>query len=241
MNDLRVVYEIQSRLSSQPESMSEPISVPTTKPPSEQQQPSNEPREKSQTIPHSNRRGTHSSPELAMILNDAISLRFVEPHTQEPSMKCAQHPDVDATGYCRQCGKPLCPECTRDVRGALYCENCLANIVSSPSSIAWQNGCSRRAPRDRSRARIHSRAWRGLQRRVCEGADSRGGLRGDYRGAIVRSTRRARRVPRNRAGLLLFLHADRGLSARRRRVSWDNRSRRISCRMKAGSRLAQLF
>ena len=47
-------------------------------------------------------------------------------------MKCAQHPDVDATGYCRQCGKPLCPECTRDVRGALYCENCLANIVASP-------------------------------------------------------------------------------------------------------------
>ena len=73
VNNLRVVYEIESRLTSQPESMSEPISVPTTKPPSEQQQPSNEPREKSQTIPHSNRRGTHSSPELAMMLNDAIS------------------------------------------------------------------------------------------------------------------------------------------------------------------------
>jgi len=47
-------------------------------------------------------------------------------------MKCAQHPDVDATGYCRQCGKPLCPECARDVRGALYCENCLANMVALP-------------------------------------------------------------------------------------------------------------
>jgi hypothetical protein len=47
-------------------------------------------------------------------------------------MKCAQHPDVDATGYCRQCGKPLCPACTRDVRGALYCENCLAGLVSAP-------------------------------------------------------------------------------------------------------------
>ena len=47
-------------------------------------------------------------------------------------MKCAQHPEVDATGYCRQCGKPLCPECTRDVRGALYCEDCLASIVASP-------------------------------------------------------------------------------------------------------------
>lgn len=47
-------------------------------------------------------------------------------------MKCAQHADVDATGYCRQCGKPLCPACTRDVRGALYCEGCLAGLVSTP-------------------------------------------------------------------------------------------------------------
>jgi hypothetical protein len=47
-------------------------------------------------------------------------------------MKCAQHADVDATGYCRQCGKPLCPACTRDVQGALYCESCLANIVAAP-------------------------------------------------------------------------------------------------------------
>lgn len=49
-------------------------------------------------------------------------------------MKCAEHPDVDATGYCRQCGKPLCSTCTRDVRGALYCENCLAGLVSAPQS-----------------------------------------------------------------------------------------------------------
>ncbi len=49
-------------------------------------------------------------------------------------MKCAQHADVDATGYCRQCGKPLCPACTRDVQGALYCESCLASIVSSPQA-----------------------------------------------------------------------------------------------------------
>src|SRR5271154_2747984 len=74
VNDLRVVYKIQSRLSSQPESMSEPISVPTTKPSGEPQpgqtprQPANDPREKSQAIPHSSRRSARSSPELAMIL-----------------------------------------------------------------------------------------------------------------------------------------------------------------------------
>jgi Domain of unknown function (DUF5668)/B-box zinc finger len=47
-------------------------------------------------------------------------------------MKCAQHADVDATGYCRQCGKALCPACTRDVQGALYCESCLASLVAPP-------------------------------------------------------------------------------------------------------------
>lgn len=44
-------------------------------------------------------------------------------------MKCAVHTEVDATGYCRNCGKALCPECVRDVRGALYCEDCLSGLV----------------------------------------------------------------------------------------------------------------
>jgi LiaI-LiaF-like transmembrane region len=47
-------------------------------------------------------------------------------------MKCAVHTEVDATGFCRNCGKALCPSCTRDVRGALYCEPCLANMVAPP-------------------------------------------------------------------------------------------------------------
>lgn len=47
-------------------------------------------------------------------------------------MKCAVHPEVDATGFCRNCGKALCPDCTRDVRGALYCEPCLASMVAPP-------------------------------------------------------------------------------------------------------------
>jgi hypothetical protein len=46
-------------------------------------------------------------------------------------MKCAVHADVDATGYCRNCGKALCSQCARDVRGALYCEECLASIVGT--------------------------------------------------------------------------------------------------------------
>lgn len=44
-------------------------------------------------------------------------------------MKCAVHTDVDATGYCRNCGKPMCAACARPVRDVLYCEDCLATIM----------------------------------------------------------------------------------------------------------------
>jgi hypothetical protein len=44
-------------------------------------------------------------------------------------MKCAVHTDVDATGYCRNCGKPMCSACSRPVRDVLYCEDCLALVM----------------------------------------------------------------------------------------------------------------
>ena len=51
-------------------------------------------------------------------------------------MKCAVHSDVDATGYCRNCGKPMCPACIRPVRAVLYCEDCLATILGHPAPTA---------------------------------------------------------------------------------------------------------
>ena len=48
-------------------------------------------------------------------------------------MKCAVHSDVDAVGYCRNCGKAMCSTCVRPVRDVLYCEECLATIVGIPS------------------------------------------------------------------------------------------------------------
>jgi hypothetical protein len=44
-------------------------------------------------------------------------------------MNCAVHPSVEATGYCRNCGKPMCSVCTRQVRDVLYCEDCLAGVM----------------------------------------------------------------------------------------------------------------
>jgi len=45
-------------------------------------------------------------------------------------MKCFQHPETDAAAYCRNCGKALCETCRRDVRGVIYCEDCLAATVA---------------------------------------------------------------------------------------------------------------
>jgi cell wall-active antibiotic response 4TMS protein YvqF/B-box zinc finger protein len=41
-------------------------------------------------------------------------------------MNCATHSETAAVAFCRTCGKPLCSNCTRDVRGVVYCEPCLA-------------------------------------------------------------------------------------------------------------------
>jgi Domain of unknown function (DUF5668)/B-box zinc finger len=54
-------------------------------------------------------------------------------------MKCAVHPDVDASGFCRNCGKPLCPACVRPIRDVLYCEDCLAHVVGLPPAPAPAN------------------------------------------------------------------------------------------------------
>jgi hypothetical protein len=51
-------------------------------------------------------------------------------------MKCAVHTEADATGYCRNCGKPMCPACVRPVRDVLYCEDCLAQTMGAAHPAA---------------------------------------------------------------------------------------------------------
>ncbi|MCI0402968.1 MAG: B-box zinc finger protein [Acidobacteria bacterium] len=40
-------------------------------------------------------------------------------------MNCAVHTQAAAAAYCRTCGKALCEECKREVRGVIYCEDCI--------------------------------------------------------------------------------------------------------------------
>ena len=46
-------------------------------------------------------------------------------------MNCATHNTVAAVAYCRTCGKPLCANCARDVRGTIFCEPCLAERMGA--------------------------------------------------------------------------------------------------------------
>lgn len=50
-------------------------------------------------------------------------------------MNCANHPSNAAVAYCRTCGKPLCASCTRDVKGVIYCENCLAERLTGVQPV----------------------------------------------------------------------------------------------------------
>src|SRR5579864_4475181 len=51
-------------------------------------------------------------------------------------LNCATHNDLAAVAFCRTCGKPLCNQCTRDVRGVIYCESCLAARMEGTASAA---------------------------------------------------------------------------------------------------------
>lgn len=53
-------------------------------------------------------------------------------------MNCANHPSTAAVAYCRTCGKPLCASCTRDVKGVIYCENCLADRLAGVQPVTGQ-------------------------------------------------------------------------------------------------------
>ncbi len=48
-------------------------------------------------------------------------------------MNCAQHPETEATAFCRECGKPMCSECQRPALGSVYCEAHLPAVPPSPA------------------------------------------------------------------------------------------------------------
>ena len=47
-------------------------------------------------------------------------------------MNCANHPEVPASAFCRECGKPMCQECQRPALGSIYCGEHLPVTAAPP-------------------------------------------------------------------------------------------------------------
>jgi Domain of unknown function (DUF5668) len=62
-------------------------------------------------------------------------------------MNCTVHPEQEASGYCRHCGKAMCSACARAIHGVPYCEDCLAAVMGhSASGTAFAPGFAPQAP-----------------------------------------------------------------------------------------------
>lgn len=57
-------------------------------------------------------------------------------------MNCAYHAEAPNAAFCIHCGRPLCNECVRVVRGSVYCEVCLGELVEgkTPPSAGSTGG-----------------------------------------------------------------------------------------------------
>lgn len=54
-------------------------------------------------------------------------------------MNCVNHAEIEATAFCRSCGKALCGECRRDAHGTVYCAEhapAAADASSAPAGPA---------------------------------------------------------------------------------------------------------
>jgi TM2 domain-containing membrane protein YozV len=56
-------------------------------------------------------------------------------------MNCVNHPESPASAFCRDCGKPMCPECQRPALGSIYCAEHLP-VSAPPVSPPFAPGAS---------------------------------------------------------------------------------------------------
>jgi len=51
-------------------------------------------------------------------------------------MNCVNHADVPNVAFCIRCGRALCNACIHNVRGSVYCEECLSDAVGGKAGAA---------------------------------------------------------------------------------------------------------
>ena len=55
-------------------------------------------------------------------------------------MNCFYHAEAPNVAFCIHCGRALCNECIRNVRGSVYCEPCLADMLEGKAPPSTSNG-----------------------------------------------------------------------------------------------------
>jgi TM2 domain-containing membrane protein YozV len=68
-------------------------------------------------------------------------------------MNCVNHAEVQSAAFCIRCGHALCTECTRNVRGSVYCESCLADMVSGAGTSEKSAGAA--PPQQQKKALVY--------------------------------------------------------------------------------------
>jgi len=51
-------------------------------------------------------------------------------------MNCFYHAEAPSAAFCIHCGRALCNECVRNIRGSVYCEPCLGDIVQNKATAS---------------------------------------------------------------------------------------------------------
>src|SRR4051812_24283311 len=57
-------------------------------------------------------------------------------------MNCANHPEITAVAFCRECGKPMCEECQRPALGSVYCAEHRPVTAAPPPPLPEQPGAA---------------------------------------------------------------------------------------------------
>jgi TM2 domain-containing membrane protein YozV len=55
-------------------------------------------------------------------------------------MNCFYHAEAPNVAFCIHCGRALCNECIRSVKGSVYCEPCLGDLVEGKAAASSATG-----------------------------------------------------------------------------------------------------
>src|SRR5919198_6046057 len=62
-------------------------------------------------------------------------------------MNCFYHAEAPNVAFCIHCGRALCSDCIRNVRGSVYCESCLGDLIGGTAGASSSAGTGGTAPK----------------------------------------------------------------------------------------------